>query len=52
VLFRSDKEINSDYLLPVMRYVQIANKLSLSEEIMIDNNDMYMFAARKTYKRQ
>jgi demethylmenaquinone methyltransferase/2-methoxy-6-polyprenyl-1,4-benzoquinol methylase len=46
------EEINSDYLLPAARYIPLANKLSLSEEIMIDNNDMYMFAARKVFRRE
>jgi demethylmenaquinone methyltransferase/2-methoxy-6-polyprenyl-1,4-benzoquinol methylase len=45
------EEINSDYLLPVSRYVPLANRLALSEEIMIDNSVMYMFAARKLGRR-
>jgi demethylmenaquinone methyltransferase/2-methoxy-6-polyprenyl-1,4-benzoquinol methylase len=45
-------EINSDYLLPVARYVPLANSFSLVEEIMIDNDEMFMFAARKVLKRR
>jgi demethylmenaquinone methyltransferase/2-methoxy-6-polyprenyl-1,4-benzoquinol methylase len=45
------QEINSDYLLPVARYVPLANRFSLAEEIMIDNDEMFMFAARKVLKR-
>jgi demethylmenaquinone methyltransferase/2-methoxy-6-polyprenyl-1,4-benzoquinol methylase len=40
-------EINSDYLLPAARYVPLANSLSLAEEILIDNGEMFMFTARK-----
>jgi demethylmenaquinone methyltransferase/2-methoxy-6-polyprenyl-1,4-benzoquinol methylase len=41
------QEINSDYLLPVLRYVPLANSFSLAEEILIDNSEMFMFTARK-----
>jgi demethylmenaquinone methyltransferase/2-methoxy-6-polyprenyl-1,4-benzoquinol methylase len=45
-------EINSDYLLPAACYVPLVNSFSLAEEIMIGNDEMFMFTARKILKRR
>jgi demethylmenaquinone methyltransferase/2-methoxy-6-polyprenyl-1,4-benzoquinol methylase len=45
------REINSDYLLPAMDYVPFLNKNGLREEIIIDNSALFMFSARKQWRR-
>ena len=42
-------EINSDYLLPAGDYIPLLNKNGLKEEIIIDNEEMFMFCGRKRW---
>ena len=39
--------INSDYLLPVRKYLPLLNRNGLFAEHIIDNNEMFMLCARK-----
>jgi len=39
--------INSDFLLPAIEYIPLFNRNNLKEEIVIDNDDMYMLCGRK-----
>ena len=39
--------INSDYLLPAVEYVPLLNRNGLREEIVIDDDEMFMLCARK-----
>ena len=45
------REINSDFLLPAMDYVPLLKRNRLKEEIIIDNDIMFMFCARKQWRR-
>ena len=42
--------INSDYLLPAAEYIPLLNANGLREEIVIDNEQMFMFCARKRWQ--
>jgi demethylmenaquinone methyltransferase/2-methoxy-6-polyprenyl-1,4-benzoquinol methylase len=44
-------EINSDYLLPAGEYIPLLRKNSLREEIIIDNEEMFMFCARRQWQQ-
>jgi demethylmenaquinone methyltransferase/2-methoxy-6-polyprenyl-1,4-benzoquinol methylase len=43
-------ELNSDYLFPAKNYVPLLNKNNLKEEILIDNEEMFMICARKRWQ--
>ncbi|MDR1574394.1 MAG: class I SAM-dependent methyltransferase [Treponema sp.] len=43
-------DINSDYLLPAAEYIPLLRKNSLREEIIIDNEEMFMFCARRQWQ--
>ena len=45
------REINSDYLLPAGEYLPLLYKNSLREEIIIDNEEMFMLCGRKQWQR-
>jgi demethylmenaquinone methyltransferase/2-methoxy-6-polyprenyl-1,4-benzoquinol methylase len=44
-------EINSDYLLPATEYIPLLNRNGLREEVIIDNAELFMFAARRQWRR-
>jgi demethylmenaquinone methyltransferase/2-methoxy-6-polyprenyl-1,4-benzoquinol methylase len=43
-------ELNSDYLFPANNYVSLLNGNNLKEEIIIDNEEMFMICARKRWQ--
>ncbi|MDR0584423.1 MAG: class I SAM-dependent methyltransferase [Treponema sp.] len=45
-------EINSDYLLPAGEYIPLLHKNGLREEIVIDNEEMFMLCGRRQWQRQ
>jgi demethylmenaquinone methyltransferase/2-methoxy-6-polyprenyl-1,4-benzoquinol methylase len=45
------RDINSDCLLPAFEYIPLLNKNGLREEIVIDNSEMFMFCARRQWRR-
>jgi demethylmenaquinone methyltransferase/2-methoxy-6-polyprenyl-1,4-benzoquinol methylase len=45
-------ELNSDYLFPAQDYIPLLNSNNLKEEIIIDNNEMFMFCARKRWQNK
>jgi demethylmenaquinone methyltransferase/2-methoxy-6-polyprenyl-1,4-benzoquinol methylase len=45
-------ELNSDYLFPARDYIPVLNGNNLKEEIVIDNDEMFMFCARKRWQNK
>jgi hypothetical protein len=39
--------INADYLLPAHEYIPLLNRNGLKEELIIDNDEMFVLCGRK-----
>ncbi|MCL2881110.1 MAG: class I SAM-dependent methyltransferase, partial [Treponema sp.] len=45
-------DINSDYLLPAVKYIPVLNKYRLRNEIIIDTEEIFMFCGRKLWQEK